>query len=286
MKQSFIQPIAAALLLCAVTQAYAQAEADTVINVADPTRVIVTENGAETTVEINGTARNPNYHFLYSVTSDTTTSQAPAISLPFVGDRMNPGVKSQCTLFNDIYFGLTVPYHAPEPMRTSYDCGIDNVIGYRYNLGRTGASLGFGIGFGTKVLITRRGMTPQRIGDAFALVPAPEGATDVHGNLTTWSFRLPVYYRQRIYRSIAFKLSAVLNYNFTSRAKTEYTIGDTHYTSKVDGLHQRLVTPDFVLTVGTTDFGGLTVRWSPVPMFKSAYGPRISTLTFGLTLAF
>lgn len=270
------------------TSSWAQTEVpDTVAHIIAPDHLVITDDGTATKVEITGTADRPDFHFEYTVTSDTTSS-APAISLPFVGSSLSRrnGSSREVTFFSDLYYGVVLPYHGPAAVRTSQEGGFGNLIGYRYVFGRSGASLGFGFGFGVKKLTVRRGMEAACLTDRFEFIPAPEGASKVRTALTTWNLQVPVYYRQRFHRSLAFKLSVILNYNVTARATTTYILGKDDYSKKVNGLHQRLITPDFMFTLGTLDFGGLYVRWSPVKMFKRAYGPGISTLSFGLSFGF
>ncbi len=65
-----------------------------------------------------------------------------------------------------------------------------------------------------------------------------------------------------------------------------YHLGDTKYSRTFKGLHQRLLTPDLLLTVGAIDNAGIYLRWSPVKPFKSIYGPGYTTLSLGFSLGF
>lgn len=258
--------------------------ADTVAHIANPRNVLVTENGTTTKIEVNGSATRPNYHFEYSVTADSI-SESPAISLPFIGSKMSRPSRREVSFFSDVYYGAVLPYHGPAEVRTSQEVGVGNLLGYRFRFG-TSTDLGFGFGFGTKQLTVRRGMQANCTADRFSFQPTPEGSTNVRTNLALWNLQVPFYYRQRIYRSLAFKVAVILNYNVSARATTTYTLDKVDYKKKVDGLHQRLITPDFSFTFGSLDFGGVYVRWSPVKMFKRAYGPDIETLSIGLSLSF
>ncbi|MCM1348246.1 MAG: hypothetical protein NC338_02440 [Firmicutes bacterium] len=282
-----------AVLLPALTALSAQAaspvaplEPDTVVHFTRPSSVVITDNGVEKKVEITSDTAARSRNFEYVVNYDSIAADKPAISLPFVGNSLSAPSKTEVSCFSDAYVGFVLPYHAPQAIRTSWEIGIGNMLGYRYNLGKSGAAVGFGVGFGVKTMVIRRGMDADRIGDSLCLLPAPEGASDVRTSLTEWNFQLPVYYRQRIYRSLAFKISVIMNYNIACKAKSKYMLDGVHYTKKVEGLHQRIITPDFVFTLGTLDFGGVYVRWSPVSMFKSSYGPQISTLSVGMSIGF
>lgn len=273
-----------ASLLGATAGAYASEPADTVASIDNPNRIIVTDDGTTTTVHVTGKENNPNYNFLYSVCADTSSVSNLSISLPIIGEKLSTPASRSVTFLSDIHVGIISPYDSPAQLKTSWEGGVD-LVGMRYSFGR-GTALGFGVGMSGRQLNFRRGTEALVENDRLVIAPAPAGAVDARTHLSVSSFQIPVYFRQRIYRSLAFKLSAVLNYNFTVRGESKYTLDGIEYTRKLKGLHQRLITPDFVFTIGTLDFGGLYVRWSPVSLFKSAYGPEIHTLSFGLSIAF
>ena len=282
------------LLACSITLTAGAtepvAESDSIMIAADtgavienPNRIIVTESSASTTIEVNGTQHRPDYHFSYSINADTTAVAPFSFTLPIIGDKLSHPSSSQITFFSSIYFGAVLPYHSPDPVRASWEYGVD-VIGKRYNY--RGASFCIAVGIGGKEIAIRRGTTAECDNDRLLLLPAPVGASDTRTHLSMGYISVPVYYRQKIHRSLSFKLAAELHYNFLMRGKTEYTLDGVEYTRKLTGLHQRAVTPEFSFTIGTVDFGGVYVKWAPVSLFKSAYGPRISTYSIGFTLSF
>jgi len=290
--KTFISLLATATAICVNQSAFAietfepdsvMPAADTVAVINDPLHVTITDNGGATTIEVNGTKNDPDYHFNYNINADTTSEASISLALPFVGNKLSHRATSQITLFSNIYFGVLMPYNAPEAIRTSWEYGID-VVGKCYNY--RGASFGIAVGIGGKEFIIRRGHTITCMDDKLTLLPAPEGATDVRTHLSMGSIRIPIYYRQRIHRSLAFRVSATLNYNFLMRGTTNYMLDNMEYSQKISGLHQRAITPEFAFAIGTLDFGGVYVKWSPVSLFKSAYGPRLSTYSIGLTLSF
>lgn len=281
------------LALCTLTSLSVSASAvnpdsaiiapDTVAVITNPSRVTITDSGALTTIEVEGTESNPDYHFKYSVDADTAANTPISFSLPFIGNRLSHSSSSQLTLFSNCHFGLIFPYHSPQPVRASWEYGLD-VIGKQYNY--RGASFGIAVGLGGKNYSIRRGTVAEVEADRLVLSSAPEGAVDSHTDLSLGYLSIPVYYNQKIYRTLAFRISAEMHYNFLVRGKSVYTIDNIEYSRKLNGLHQRPVTPEFTFTLGSTDFGGLYFRWAPVSVFKSCYGPRISTYSIGITLSF
>lgn len=279
------------LLLLALTamasRAAADIPADTVAIIEKPSQVTVTDDGTTTSIRVTGTAKRPDYNFLYTVSrADTARDPLADIKLPFVSDGPDQGNRSSVVLISGIYAGAVIPYHGPQAVRTSVEGGVRQLIGYRYTFGRAGAALGFGAGFGTKIFNIRRGMTASKDADMLTLTTAPDGASHVRTELRMWSLHVPFYYQQRIYRSLAFELSVTANLNVSARAKSKYDIADIEYTQKVSGLHQRMLTPDFMLAIGSADFGAVYVKWSPVSAFKRCYGPDLKTLSVGVCLPF
>lgn len=257
---------------------------DTVANIENPVKVIVTDNGSQTSVRVEGTAARPDYRFLYTVTKDDNDTQLPKISIPFTESRVSNHAKGETTMFMGIYMGVVAPYNSPEPFRTSIERGISELIGYRYTPRNSTASFGLGFGFGLLKYIIRRGMTVNVDNDMFYLAPAPESAHKVRSHLSIWRLHVPFYYRQRIHKSFGFKISATLNLNVSAKGKTAYRIGDDKHTIKVKGLHQRLLTPDFTFAIGNFGAFSAYARWSPVSVFKHQYGPELKSLSFGLNI--
>ena len=277
---SIIIPLLASIAAPAFAQ-QPEAVPDTVADIKSPAKVIITDDGTTTEVTVTGTRQRPDYSFVYSVSTDTAKNQMPAFSMPILGDLSAgaTGRKSygEFVFVNNFYIGALIPYTGPSEIRTSLDCGIAELIAYRYNITRTGSSFGIGFGFGGKEFRLRRGTEVGKDGDRCILYPAPEGAENVRASIECYTLQIPVFYRQRIYRDFVFKLSATLNMNVSTKAETKYKY-------KVKGLHQRMITPDFTFTIGSTEWFGVYVKWSPVKIFKQAYGPQTASWAIGATL--
>lgn len=257
---------------------------DTVANIENPLKVIVTENGQKTEVKVEGTASQPDYRFLYSITKETEEKGLPTLSTPFMSRSRHHYPRRETVVANDIYFGIVAPYNSPEPIRTSMEYGIREFLGYRFTPGGGSASFGLGFGFGMQKYFIRRHVIVGVENDVFTLTPAAESAKKVHSHLTVGRLHFPFYYRQRISGSFGFKILAAMNLNVKAKAKTSYRLDDEKHTVKVKGLHQRLLTPDFTFAIGDFDAFAIYARWSPVSVFKHRFGPEIKTLSFGLTM--
>lgn len=266
-----------------------ESQPDTVALIQNPDQIVITESSTSTTVTVRGRRNDPNFNFQYSVSADTLTDIPIQFKPPFTSNGIRvPKKRSyrEITFMTDMYIGAIIPQKAPEAVRTSFDIGISNVVGIRYTLPSSGSAFGVGVGYGTKMFNIRRGQVAVKEGDALRLTDAPDGAFDTRSCLQSCSILIPFYYRQCLGCSLAFQLSVIGNLNVYTEARSKYSIGNTEISTKITGLHQRILTPEFVFSLGSVDFAGICVRWSPVKMFKRMYGPQITSLSIGTTISF
>lgn len=273
-----------AVVLSIPVQAISQA--DTVVSVVKPSRVAVIKSDGATVIHIDGAEDNDCFRYRYSVSVDTLESDLPLFNFPFSDKRGDSYARRQSEI--DVlcgwYYGGLFPLSAPDPLRTSYEVGINRIIGY--SMKRRGSEFSFGLGIGYRSVSVRRGVILSKDGDALVLASAPEGASDVSSYIESLAVQVPFVYTQHIYRSIGFSFGIVANVNFYTTAKMKYRIDDIRYSGSYKGLHQRLLTPDLLLTVGSVNNVGVYVRWSPVKPFKRAFGPAYTSLSVGLSLGF
>ncbi len=258
---------------------------DTVAIINNPNKVTVTETAGKTTVNVIGTASDPTYRFSYSITQDDKGSTTPKISLPFTFDQAPKSKpRRETTGVTGIYIGAVIPYNTPGCIRTSIEYGISELLGYRYTPARSSASFGMGFGFGIRRFLIRRATTVGLDGDTFTLNHAPEGAVDVRSHLVVGNLQFPIYWRQRIHNSFGFKLAASLNLNVAAKGKSVWKDADSKHTVKIEGLHQRIFTPEFTFAIG--DFGVFAAytRWSPVKLFKHRFGPDVQSVSIGMMI--
>ena len=275
-----------ALAIACALSASAQSEADTIITVDSPRQVTVTKTAETTCVNILGSRNDKNFNYSYTVATDSVTTDNIQFNLPFTSKtapRSNRTLRS-VDGFRGIYVGMVFPQSDPDPMKLSFEIGINEVIGY--SIRRHGAEFNFGLGLGYRGVAIGKNNLTEKEGDALLLTPAPDGATDCTASIQNYALHIPLLYTQRIHRSFGFSLGVVANLNIHTSADMSYHLGDTKYSRTFKGLHQRLLTPDRLLTVGAIDNAGIYLRWSPVKPFKSIYGPGYTTLSLGFSLGF
>lgn len=279
--------VIAALMVLSAAAAHGQTSADTLITVKEPRVVTVEKTDGSTTVTIKGSADDDFFNYRYSVSADTV-GDMPVINLPFAsyGGKSDGGSRAvyEYDCFRGVYAGAAIPVSGPDVIRTAFEVGVFQLAGLRVRRNRSDFSVG--VGFGYRRTGFGSGMLAEKSGDALILSPTPEGASDASSSISSWAIHVPLLYTQRIYRSLGFSLGVVANFNFHTTASSEYRTGDTKYSWSVKGLHQRMLTPDLILTVGSVNNAGVYVKWSPMKPFKSKYGPGWNTVSVGLSLAF
>lgn len=277
--------IIAAVMVAAVMKAAGQIPADTLITVESPQVVTVEKTGGSTVVTIKGSAADQQFNYRYSVSPDTVADM-PFFNIPFTGSTVIPDNRTvrELDFFRGVYAGAVFPMSGPSAMKTSWEVGLNQIIGYRVR--RRGSDFSLGLGLGYRRTGVGKGLVTEKAGDALVLLPAPDEATDVSARIESAYIQIPFTYTQRICRTFGFSFGVVANFNIYTTASMNYHVGDTKYSKTVKGLHQRILTPDLILTVGSVNNAGVYLRWSPVKTFKSIYGPGWNTLSVGASLAF
>lgn len=277
--------VIAAVMCAAALKAVGQTPADTLITVESPAEVTVEKKNGGTVVTVKGSASDARFNYRYSVSPDTVADM-PFFNIPFTGSQTLPDNRTvrELDFFRGVYAGALIPMSGPSALKTSWEVGLNQILGYRVR--RRGSDFSLGIGIGYRRIGVGKGLVTEKAGDALVLLPAPDEATDVSARIESALIQIPLLFTQRICRTFGFSFGVVANFNIYTAASMNYHIGDTKFSKTVKGLHQRILTPDLILTIGSVNNAGVYVRWSPVKTFKSIYGPGWNTLSVGVSLAF
>ncbi len=269
--------------------ALASEPADTVISVSCPRSVVIVSDGSSKSVRINGINGVDGSYFDYSISADTSSAPEPdRFLLPFVDTntqtkhrQASVGKTSWCHGF---YVGMSFGTADVDAMKTSWEIGLTQAIGY--SLGKGGSEFSFGVGFGYRRTCLGAGYLPVKREDSLLLEKSPEDASSVSSRINSWAIHLPFMFTRRIHRSFGFKVGIIANFNFYTTASSRFTLSGASVKNRAKGLHQRMLTPDLLLSVGAVNKAGIYLRWSPVGQFKRQYGPEITYVSTGLTLGF
>ncbi len=189
-----------------------------------------------------------------------------------------------------LYFGfinaLDTPGNLDLATGRSIEWGMLNVLGWEYRPWRNGPRWSAGVGFGFSIYRTHKGGTrfyKNSDGD-FVVDGYPENTQGRHSRLQIFHLDVPLMMTQRLYRKWAVRLGAVVNFNLHASANSDYDYDGIEIKESYKGLQQRKVTVGLMGAVGMTGNFALYVKYSPMSVMKSGYGPEIKSLSFGLIL--
>lgn len=270
-------------------------EADTVIAVEAPSRVIISESqaGLNVTVVEGDTAYFYGRDYMPDARISTTQRWGGDTGSPLstpVGGRDDLSIGG----FN---FGFIHPSGAREwgiETGKSFEMTIENILAYRRMVPMGGDWRGYlsvGVGCNWRFYTLSRD-TRFLVDDAgdVGLSPYPEGVHHRSSAIRTFSLQLPVTWTQQFPGKMfgsrpALTLGAILNWNTNACVTSSW---DDAAGNKVDatqrGLHQQRFTVDVIAKLRVCPVASLYVRYSPMSIFKNGHGPEVQPLTFGISL--
>lgn len=273
--------------------------ADTVLHVKNAEVVVITENAAGVSVDVKGIEGDNGFQTSCSLPYDNNSviKSHQNFSMPF-----NLSV-NRCSnligMLQGVHFGFTGAVDAPAAMDTqmgkSFEIGIDNIIFYGHKFGtskRNMVQVGMGVNWRNYRMT---GMNRFDMVDGNVVVTGyPEDADGKFSRVKVFSLCFPIAYTyyspvKALGKShLAFKLSAVLNWNSHASMLTQYELADgTKVKENYDRIGQRKFSVDVMLGVQVAPAIGLYFKYSPYDVFKSdTASPKFRTISTGITLGF
>lgn len=286
------------LLICAAEIMTAQESVDTVKVIGNVKEVVITRIGDKTFLEavynVDST-RIATYNYEVSVEDSgngKVFSDNWGLDLPFMRSDVGKGrvitgkrrkLSRRVTGFRHIYWGWRFNSGEKERVKNCFELGVRDVIGVAWKRG--GSELETGLGFGMRRLLAQPGYCYEGAGDAVALLPPPEGIEPTMSRLDIWSFQVPVLYNQKLCRGFKFSLGGILNFNTYAKAVTKTISGGIKEKSVYKGLHQNFLTPEIFAGIYHRGIGVYST-YSPVKLFREAYGPAVKGWTLGVDIIF
>lgn len=108
------------------------------------------------------------------------------------------------------------------------------------------------------------------------------GQEDRWSSIHTLSLSMPLLFRQQVGQRLGISVGAMLNYNVYGRVRNSFEVGDEEYDVKTKGIKYRPFTVDAMAIFDFDDSAGFYLRYSPMSVLKSDYGPDFKSITFGL----
>lgn len=272
-----------AIALMAAALGYAAEPTDTVAIIKNPTTVTVTADDGFLSIKTQDSATGTVYTYSSQASPDQQEGSWD-INLPFVNKRKHR--QGETIWLRGLYWGYVTDTQSDYGLTHGWECGLMDFVGYQWWTSmKTSFSVGMGLHW-TQMRVGKGMALTRDLDRTLRLTQAQADWTDCKGQINMYSVVIPVTFTQRLSHSFGFSLSAIANLNYYTTAKTEYQIGNLKYTEKYKGLEQRILTADFMATVGWSNAFGIFAKFSPCQPFRSGYGPRFKRWSFGISLAF
>lgn len=171
------------------------------------------------------------------------------------------------------YWGWNFNYHNKTGIKNAFEVGVADLIGIDWCTSRK-TTLGIGLGFGFNRVTTADKMLFVKDGDALMVAPASSNTEVDFARWDTWRFQVPLMLSQKLSGNFGFGLATIVNFNTYSTATNRYEIDRIRYTETIKGLNQRLVTVDFMATLGFVNGIGAYVKWSPMTAMQNPSVPQ------------
>lgn len=187
------------------------------------------------------------------------------------------------TVVRRALWGWRFNYSGRSHVKNGWEVSIPDVVAMVWR--HRGAEFEIGAGFSCNRYLAQDGFQYTRQGDSLTLTEVPDGMKSIHSRLDVFSFQVPVLYNQRICRNFNFTLGAIANLNTYARANTRLETADNHYHDVTfKGLQQNLFTVDAYASFDIAGIG-MYARWSPMPVFRSPFGPESKGFTIGVNIS-
>lgn len=297
--------VAAATLMAAVSSMSAQDKGnfvpcDTVLNLKNAEKVIVTENPDGVNVEIKGLKDDHEFqtscNIPYDKNSVIKTHQSYNMPLSLYLN-INQDIIG---MIQGLHFGFVGAVDGPAAMDTqmgkSFEIGLDNIIFYGYRFGsqthRNMIQVGMGVNWRNYRMT---GMNRFDMDGGNVIVTGyPEGTEPKFSRIKVFSLSFPIAYtyyspvKALAKGRLAFKLAAILNWNSHASMLTGYELADgTKVRENYDKIGQRKFTVDLQFGVQLAPAVGLYFKYTPMDFFKSSTAsPKFQTISTGITLGF
>ena len=230
-----------------------------------------------------------------AVNYDATNAETPALAAddddnsPSLMEKTDAEINEHWAVFCDgFYLGMGIK-HNWEPINNSFEVGILNVVGLKYN-SLHGQTISLGAGFHHRSHSIKRPnmLYREENGSKVDVTTYPSNnindIKDRTSNLNLWTVQFPLIFRQRIVKKLDISVAGILNWNTYAQVDNHYELNKIEYDTHYKGLKQNKVNFDFMGALTWDEFG-IYCRYSPGKFFKDGYGPEIKeTWTIGLML--
>lgn len=280
------------------TAAFAAERVDTIAVLRNVSSAVLTSDGKNSTeivVEVKGNTKLHEYTYKYSSkVSDTDEplikGDSITLDLPFMRSDFRPGRSSFYTIWGkDVHVGAVVPISHDPGLRTGWELGVSKLIGIGFKPWSGGPALELGAGMVYRNLRLDDGLIfASDASGRLSIEAVPEGSVKSSSRLDLWAVEFPLSLRPELGGSFYIDLGVEMTLNFAARATRNYrnSTETVKYSQTLKHLHQRTIGMDLKFSMGWNDIFGVYVRYSPVSVFRSGFGPKTDFISAGASIVF
>lgn len=269
---------------------YGSAQTDTVC-VNRPERVTIITGEREQSIEIEGSAENPAYHFSRTTALDAEASFITREKLANVDFNFPFKRKRQARdrfEVGGIAFGLSTALGAPSRlnvnMGASFEIVADHLLNYVYYPWGNGHSLQIGAGIAWRNFRMNGRNRFIKQDENIVLDGYPEGADIQFSRIKLFSWTIPLMWGYDFNEDVCLKLGPVIYFNTYASLKTKYKEADGTEQEAFDkNIHPNPVTIHLQGQLSWKSVG-VYVKYSPCHVLNTDFGPEFQAFSAGLSL--
>lgn len=276
------------LAVCLVTMMTRAAEVSDTVVVTDANRVTVVNNDSVLKISINGTKRQPDFHYdatLQTNGSDYSSTIGRDFDFSFGRPRKhsNDGQEERYTSEAHAYIGFNTATGNRDVVKNNTWQSVE--MGFWVDFGirpwRNGHRFSYGVGLDwSNWRLTNHTRFVKADNGTVSVEPVPEGADPKRSRIKEMGFIFPLMYSYTSH-GWGFSLGPVVHVNTHANILTRYTIDGKEQKLKASDIHHNKVTVDLMATF-INPLVDIYVKYNPCNILDTSYGPRFHSLSFGL----
>lgn len=278
-----------AISMAFASNSYAFEQNDTIVNVSDAKQVQIVTNDSVLNISIDGIKENPAYHFEYkqSIKGNVTSFIEEQANwdfsiLPLPGQKKKKKINVNSTYVD---LGLSSAVNAPSNMNVNIGaswsiywnvCNLVSIQGRR-------SALSIGVGFGWKNFRLKDDLRFSKIGNKIELTEYPENASIDFSRIKQFHISFPLSFAYSFSKNAYIDIAAILNLNTHASIKTRYSLDGKKQKDLDNKIHHNPTSVDFRLALYWKNLGWY-VKYNPVNVLNTTYGPKFQTWSTGISL--
>lgn len=272
---------------------------DTIVDVKDVHRVIITENDSTSSVEIKGMGADSAYHYTYQRRSGSETLlDEHADRWKFSIGGLDVNARQKCATprggsLNLSALGLGFEWLLPIDASEDYDFRMGSSMALSLKI------LGLDYTWRKNKLYANYGMSWRNYrmkgNRRFALLPGhvvgfedfPVGSTKHNSRLKAVYNNIELGYQRRLSQDVWLGASVIANFAWKQKSSilSKYKLNGQKIEEEQENIPLTPVTVDFRLQV-QYDVVNFYVQYNPCSVLRSGHGPQFSTFSVGFNLGF